>query len=80
MEPIDCQALLIRYSAAVSQIEHTDRQGRIDLLACVLMPGKELLAASLSEAERVGVGNVAYAMSRSDKTAKPAKRVIRWAA
>lgn len=64
MDAITCQALLIRYSAALTEVNHCDEKARWDLLHMVLCPSPDFLRASLKEAGRVGPSLMAIKMSR----------------
>lgn len=51
MEILDAEAMLVRYSAAVTQLPYTDEEGRWNLLAMVVAPSADVLDASLEVAE-----------------------------
>jgi len=62
MTPLEAEALLVRYQAAVTHIERTDEQGRWALLDEVVYPGELVEAASLQAAAERGVSRLALAM------------------
>jgi len=65
MTPLEAEALLVRYQAAVTQIERTDEQGRWALLDEVVYPGDGVMLASLQVAEQRGISKLALAMVAS---------------
>src|SRR5262245_26533086 len=63
MTPLEAEALLIRYQAALQHIERTDVMGRWALLDEVVYPGDEVMLASLTVAEERGISKLALAMA-----------------
>lgn len=63
MTPLEAEALLIRYQAAISCIGRTDLPGRWALLDEVMNPSTELMLGSLHVAEARGVSKLALAMA-----------------
>lgn len=62
MTPLEMQALLIRHGAALRLVRST--HDRYALLLSVVCPSEQVEAASLAEAERHGITELAVVLSR----------------
>ena len=67
MTPLEAEALLVRYQAALPSVERTDEFGRWCLLAEVVSPGPAVQAASEWAARERGVSKLALAMVATAK-------------
>lgn len=66
MDAVEIQAMLIRHQAAVDMLpEAEDESGRWRLLAMVVAPGEDLLAASMQAARERGVSAIARRLERA---------------
>lgn len=63
MTPIEAEALLVRYQAAMPQVERADEHGRWELLGEIIDPGPDLLIISLQVAQERGVSKLALTMT-----------------
>jgi hypothetical protein len=63
MNPLQAEALLVRYQGILGYLETTDEQGRWALLAEVIDPNPYALKASLTVAAERGISKLAVTMA-----------------
>lgn len=59
LTPIEMEALLVRHSAAITELDSLDTQQRAELLYLVVCPTPEVLEASLTAAKQKGISTLA---------------------